>query len=58
MLQAAALCGTSIFSSPDATIRVDMMLILANQRPQVANKTPKATNDVSWSGEFSGITFE
>lgn len=37
-LQAAALCGTSIFSSPDATIRVDRLLIPANQRPREATE--------------------
>ena len=58
MLQAAALCGTSIFSSPDATIRVDRMLISANQRPEVANQRPKLTNDVSKNidiGQYGGM---
>ena len=54
-LQAAALCGTSIFSSPDATIRVDRLLIPANQRPGEASEQSQVTNKKPvwvWTGHY------
>ena len=54
-LQAAALCGTSIFSSPDATIRVDRLLIPANQRPREASEQSQVANKKSvwvWTGNY------
>ena len=54
-LQAAALCGTSIFSSPDATIRVDRLLKPANQRRMEASEQSKVANKKSvgvWTGNY------
>ena len=46
-LQAAALCGTSIFSSPDATIRVDRLLKYQPIRSPWPVSRPKVTNEKS-----------